>query len=47
VPDLIGGYAVPSGGIITLHRGNVDSIYPNAPEAGGARPTALTPTLLS
>jgi uncharacterized protein (TIGR03437 family) len=33
VPDLIGGYVGPSGGIITLHRGNVDSIYPNAPEA--------------
>lgn len=33
VPDLICGYAGPSGGIITLLRGNVDSIYPNAPEA--------------
>jgi len=33
VLDLIGGYAGPGGGIITLHRGNVDSIYPNAPEA--------------
>jgi hypothetical protein len=32
-PDLIGTYAGPGGGIITLHRGNVDSIYPNAPEA--------------
>jgi len=32
-PDLIGGYAGPGGGIIALHRGNVDSIYPNAPEA--------------
>jgi uncharacterized repeat protein (TIGR01451 family) len=33
VPDLISGYAGSSGGIITLHRGNIDSIYPNAPEA--------------
>ncbi|MEK6322316.1 MAG: VCBS repeat-containing protein [Acidobacteriota bacterium] len=33
VPDLISGYAGPSGGIVTLLRGNVDSIYPNAPEA--------------
>lgn len=33
VPDLICGYAGPNGGIITLMRGNVDSIYPNAPEA--------------
>src|SRR5215475_8846426 len=27
VPDLICGYSGPSGGIITLYRGNVDSIY--------------------
>ncbi len=33
VPDLIGGYAGPGGGIITLHQGNVDLLYPNAPEA--------------
>jgi len=33
VADLVSGYAGPGGGIITLHRGNVDSIYPNAPEA--------------
>jgi VCBS repeat protein len=33
VPDLISGYAGPNGGIITLLRGNVDSIYPNSPEA--------------
>src|SRR3989475_7367376 len=33
VPDLISGYAYNGRGIITLLRGNVDSIYPNAPEA--------------
>jgi hypothetical protein len=33
VPDLVSGYAGPGGGIITLHRGNVVSIYPNSPEA--------------
>jgi VCBS repeat protein/all-beta uncharacterized protein/S-layer family protein len=33
ITDLIGGYAGSEGGIITIHRGNVDSIYPNAPEA--------------
>jgi hypothetical protein len=32
-PDLVTGYAGASGGIISLMRGNVDSIYPNAPEA--------------
>ena len=27
------GYAYANRGIVTVHRGNVDSIYPNAPEA--------------
>ncbi|MFN2511685.1 MAG: Calx-beta domain-containing protein [Pyrinomonadaceae bacterium] len=31
--DLIAGYAGPSGGILTIHRGNVDAIYPNSPAA--------------
>ena len=33
VPDLIGSYAGPNGGIATLYRGNADSISPNSPEA--------------
>lgn len=45
VPDLVSGYAVNrnlvfdknqvsnGGGILTLHRGNVDAIWPNTPEA--------------
>ena len=33
VPDLVSGYAYAGRGIVTVHRGNVDSIYPNAPEA--------------
>ncbi len=33
VPDLVCGYADATGGILSLHRGNVDAIYPNAPEA--------------
>jgi hypothetical protein len=33
MPDLISGYAGVKGGVITLHRGNVDSVYPNTPEA--------------
>src|SRR5262249_28324911 len=33
VPDLICGYAGPNGGIVTLLRGNVDSIYANTTEA--------------
>ena len=43
VPDLICGYALDQGGRLTVYRGNVDSIYPNTPEArrrnnGGASP---------
>ncbi|MEO8434758.1 MAG: Calx-beta domain-containing protein [Pyrinomonadaceae bacterium] len=33
VSDLAGGYAYGNGGIVTVHRGNADSIYANAPEA--------------
>ena len=33
VPDLVSGYSYDGRGIITLLRGNVDAIYPNAPEA--------------
>lgn len=33
VPDLISGYAGPNGGVVTLLRGNVDSLYPNMPDA--------------
>src|SRR5688500_6811784 len=32
-PDLIAGYAGPSGGILAFHRGNVDAMFPNSPEA--------------
>src|SRR5260370_34956077 len=32
-PDLIAGYRGASGGIVALHRGNVDSIFPNSPDA--------------
>jgi hypothetical protein len=33
VPDLISGYSVEGAGLVVAHRGNIDSIYPNAPEA--------------
>ena len=33
VPDLISGYSYAGRGIVTLLRGNLDSIYPNSPEA--------------
>jgi len=33
MPDLISAYAGPAEGIITLHRGNVDAMFPNSPEA--------------
>src|SRR5437870_2658187 len=37
VPDLVSGYSYNGQGIVTLLRGNVDSIYPNAPEAQARR----------
>jgi subtilisin-like proprotein convertase family protein len=33
VPDLVSGYSYNEQGIVTLLRGNVDSIYPNSSEA--------------
>ena len=33
IPDLLSAYASESGGILTIHKGNVDSIHPNAAEA--------------
>jgi hypothetical protein len=33
VADLIAGYAGAGGGIVSLHRGNVDALYPNSVEA--------------
>jgi FG-GAP-like repeat/HYR domain len=33
IADLISGYQMPGGGTATLLRGNIDSIYPNTPEA--------------
>ncbi|MFQ5741783.1 MAG: FG-GAP repeat domain-containing protein, partial [Acidobacteriota bacterium] len=33
VPDLVCGYGAAGGGVVTLHGGNVDSIFPNSPEA--------------
>jgi len=33
VPDLISGHVASEGGILCFYRGNVDSLYPNSPEA--------------
>ena len=42
--DLICGYGGAAGGLLALHRGDVDSIYPNTPEAiarrGAGKPGA-------
>jgi hypothetical protein len=34
VADLVAGYAGAGGGIISLHRGNLDALYPNSAYAG-------------
>src|SRR5580693_687855 len=36
-PDLVAGFAAPHGGRLFLFRGNVDSVFPNAPEAKARR----------
>lgn len=36
-PDLLAGYATGDGGMLVLHRGNVDALYPNTPEARARR----------
>lgn len=41
IPDVVCSFAHGREGIVTIHRGNVDSIYPNSPEAK-ARRTAGT-----
>ena len=33
VPDLAAGFGTSEGGVVVLYRGNVDSLYPNSPEA--------------
>jgi hypothetical protein len=37
VPDVVCSYATEEGGFLTFHRGNVDAIYQNAPEAMARR----------
>jgi CSLREA domain-containing protein len=39
VPDLVSGYGFQQRGVVSLLRGNVDAIYPNAPEAQQRRAT--------
>ncbi|MFY9608130.1 MAG: HYR domain-containing protein, partial [Blastocatellia bacterium] len=41
VPDLVSGYSASGAGMLNLHRGNVDSIYPNAPEAQQRKASGL------
>ena len=36
-PDLVSGYALDERGLLTLHRGNVDAIYPHSAEAQARR----------
>ncbi|HKV38725.1 MAG TPA: hypothetical protein VJX67_05905, partial [Blastocatellia bacterium] len=33
IPDLVSGYSTASGGILTLHVGNREAIFPSTPEA--------------
>src|SRR5512145_3344227 len=41
MPDLAVGYAGVAAGAVVIHRGNVDALFPNAPEARQRRATGL------
>ena len=43
MPDLIAGYAAPGGGIITLHRGNVDALWPYGAALRNGEPPPFLP----
>jgi uncharacterized repeat protein (TIGR01451 family) len=43
-PDLICGYTGPTGGLLAIYRGDVDSIYPNTPEAQSRREASSSPS---
>jgi CSLREA domain-containing protein len=45
VPDLVSGFATPDGGVLIVHRGNVDAMFPDS-EAARARKVAGTFTEL-
>ena len=33
IPDLLSGFSTQNGGVVAIHIGNADSIYPNSPDA--------------
>jgi hypothetical protein len=43
VADLLAGHAAAAGGLLTLHLGNPDAIYPHAPAARARRPAGPAP----
>src|ERR1700682_3738273 len=43
MPDLVSGYAAGSGGIITIHRGNVDALWPYGAALRNGVPPAFLP----
>ncbi|HUK31438.1 MAG TPA: VCBS repeat-containing protein, partial [Candidatus Acidoferrum sp.] len=43
MPDLVSGYASGSTGIVTVHRGNVDALWPYGPALRNGTPPAFLP----
>ncbi len=43
VPDLVSGYSTGSSGIITIHRGNVDALWPYGAALRNGEPPAFLP----
>jgi CSLREA domain-containing protein len=47
MPDLVAGYATADGGLIAVHYGSLDYLWPDGPEADARKEAALASTLLS
>ena len=47
VPDLVSGYAAGNGGIITIHRGNVDALWPYGAALRNGEPPVFLPNALA
>ena len=47
VPDLVSGYAAGNGGIITIHRGNIDALFPYGAALRNGEPPAFLPNALA
>src|ERR1700691_5478834 len=43
VPDLVAGYSTGNGGIVSIHRGNVNALWPYGPALRSGTPPSFLP----